>query len=276
MMMRNKILVSLIVLSLLPSLVFGALGIVDYYNEGDDFDGSIYQDRPLAQTFTASKIYQIKSIKLKLWRYSEVGNVEVYLKNTQNENPIGENLCSEIFDGNLLSTEPTWKEINIENCPSLEQGKQYAIVIFVPSAIYPQRVNWRYDGSSSTYVGGMRFYSLDNGASWSSQSAQDFMFETWEELPPSCDEEHLELCLTQGDCEGAGGYWYNEVCNASPPPYLVFPSNFLASLKTTAGELFNDLVVPLVLVVSLSISFWFIEKVIVVAQGNLRESKKDK
>ena len=33
-----------------------------------------------------------------------------------------------------------------------------------------------------------------------------------------CDASHLNLCLTEGDCTGAGGYWYNSACNASPQP----------------------------------------------------------
>jgi len=28
-----------------------------------------------------------------------------------------------------------------------------------------------------------------------------------------CDSEHLELCMGNQECEDAGGYWYNDVCN---------------------------------------------------------------
>ncbi len=31
--------------------------------------------------------------------------------------------------------------------------------------------------------------------------------------PSSCDSEHLSLCLTQANCTGAGGHWYNNTCN---------------------------------------------------------------
>jgi hypothetical protein len=30
-----------------------------------------------------------------------------------------------------------------------------------------------------------------------------------------CDSSHLNLCLSEGDCTGAGGYWYDGVCNAN-------------------------------------------------------------
>lgn len=34
---------------------------------------------------------------------------------------------------------------------------------------------------------------------------------------PVCDNLHRSLC-TVDDCSGAGGYWYNSTCNATPPP----------------------------------------------------------
>ena len=33
---------------------------------------------------------------------------------------------------------------------------------------------------------------------------------------PACDATHLNLCGNEADCSTAGGYWYNEVCNAEP------------------------------------------------------------
>ncbi|MBU0977186.1 MAG: hypothetical protein KKD18_02115, partial [Nanoarchaeota archaeon] len=40
------------------------------------------------------------------------------------------------------------------------------------------------------------------------------VFEQWP-LPSEekCDAEHLSLCLSQANCTGAGGYWYNNSCN---------------------------------------------------------------
>jgi len=37
-----------------------------------------------------------------------------------------------------------------------------------------------------------------------------------EEAEPVCDITHLNLCLTQAECETAAGFWYNEGCNAEP------------------------------------------------------------
>ncbi|MCD6198391.1 MAG: hypothetical protein J7K15_07435 [Deltaproteobacteria bacterium] len=30
---------------------------------------------------------------------------------------------------------------------------------------------------------------------------------------PVCDSDHLSLCITEGNCQGAGGYWYDGGCN---------------------------------------------------------------
>ena len=31
-----------------------------------------------------------------------------------------------------------------------------------------------------------------------------------------CDVTHLNLCVTETDCQSAGGYWYSDICNAEP------------------------------------------------------------
>ncbi len=33
-----------------------------------------------------------------------------------------------------------------------------------------------------------------------------------------CDADNLELCLDEGNCTGASGYWYNETCNVEEEP----------------------------------------------------------
>jgi hypothetical protein len=37
-----------------------------------------------------------------------------------------------------------------------------------------------------------------------------------EVVVPQCSIEHLELCENQEECEAAGGYWYDELCNVEP------------------------------------------------------------
>jgi hypothetical protein len=41
---------------------------------------------------------------------------------------------------------------------------------------------------------------------------------------PNCDSAHLNLCTNQSDCEGAYGYWYEDMCHSSSPspPGLIY------------------------------------------------------
>ncbi|HBA84914.1 MAG TPA: hypothetical protein DCZ95_12540 [Verrucomicrobia bacterium] len=38
------------------------------------------------------------------------------------------------------------------------------------------------------------------------------------EAPLVCDTTHFNLCLTEGTCTDAGGYWCSEACQSSPCP----------------------------------------------------------
>jgi len=51
--------------------------------------------------------------------------------------------------------------------------------------------------------------------------------------------------------------------------YVEIPATFLTDLKATIGEIFSDLSLPLVLVITLPIAFWFIAKVVSVIRGGL-------
>jgi len=35
-------------------------------------------------------------------------------------------------------------------------------------------------------------------------------------VPPTCDSEHLELCINESECVLAGGYWCVSICQSSP------------------------------------------------------------
>jgi len=41
--------------------------------------------------------------------------------------------------------------------------------------------------------------------------------------PPVCDSEHLDLCITEADCAGTGGHWYNDLCNIEPEALACVP-----------------------------------------------------
>lgn len=51
--------------------------------------------------------------------------------------------------------------------------------------------------------------------------------------------------------------------------YIEIPPTFTTELKASVGEVFSDLSVPIVLVISLPIAFWFIAKVVSLVRGGL-------
>jgi hypothetical protein len=51
--------------------------------------------------------------------------------------------------------------------------------------------------------------------------------------------------------------------------YITIPADFTTQLKATVGEVFTDLTVPLTLVITLPIAFWFIAKVVGLIRSGL-------
>lgn len=82
------------------------------------------------------------------------------------------------------------------------------------------------------------------------------------------------------DFEGDIYEWYVifEIVEEIPPPagiWITFPAlDFATSLKATAGDVFSDLTIPIVIIVCLPIAFWFLAKVIEVIQGSLIGKEK--
>jgi len=51
--------------------------------------------------------------------------------------------------------------------------------------------------------------------------------------------------------------------------YITIPEDFATTLKATVSDVFTDLTVPLVLVISLPIAFWFLARVVSLIRGGL-------
>src|SRR3989344_3626255 len=78
---------------------------------------------------------------------------------------------------------------------------------------YGFRYTTTYEQGSNRDVASVS-YSANSG--WLNNSLYTNNDELAEELV--CDSNNLNLCLTEGDCRGPGGYWYNNVCNSAPQP----------------------------------------------------------
>jgi len=141
-----------------------------------------------AQTFTVgSSEYNITSVKLKMFRTAFPGTMYVNITTTDgNGHPTWNNVTSgEIETDNFTSSSPgAWYQINVTSY-ALQPNTKYAIVCMVYGG--PSNwMNWRADGSSPTYSGGNLEYSDTEGATWTSSTTKDLMFEVWgtlEEYP---------------------------------------------------------------------------------------------
>lgn len=154
------------------------MALKDYYNTNEDGEYSVYGANWEAQSFTASSNYDIKAIKLKLWRFSTPGIITVSIRATDGSgHPTGADLISGTTDGDTLtsSSPGEWREIIFSTTYSLVSGTKYAIVMRAVGP--PGIVYWRADGSTPTYANGSREESSDSGSIWTTRTGVDFMFE---------------------------------------------------------------------------------------------------
>ena len=191
--------------------------LYEYYNTGDDSSvpGGIYGARWRAQTFTPSVAHKITSVKLKLFRSGSPGTVTVSIRATDGSgHPTGADLCSGTTNGNTLPTASPyeWREITLGSGYNLSASTKYAIVTRAPSGTSVNYLDWRYK-SSGTYTGGWYELSNDSGATWTSATAADFMFEEWGEVP---DISNAPSSKAFGVVAANSSYWSNGTAPTFP------------------------------------------------------------
>lgn len=54
------------------------------------------------------------------------------------------------------------------------------------------------------------------------------------------------------------------------PLWISIPENFATTMQAYVGEVFEDLTIPILLVIGLPLAFWFITKVIALVRGGFR------
>ena len=156
------------------------MGLVDFFNTGDDSQGDFQSSEWMAQTFQASENYDIASVKLQFFRTGSPGTLTVSIRATSGGLPTGSDLASGTFDTSSITTSSPgdWYEISFGTPYSLSSGTTYAIVCRVPSGNGSNYLLWRTD-TAAGYANGQRCGSSDSGANWSAVSTQDLMFETY-------------------------------------------------------------------------------------------------
>jgi hypothetical protein len=155
---------------------------VDYYDTGNDgTDYGIHSTYFVSQSFTASRNYDLESIKLMLYRTgTPTDNLTIELFATSGELPTGSALSSGSINVATISatSSGTWYEATMSSY-SLVSGTKYALRIKASSNTSLNRFNWCSDGSSASYSGGALSYSENSGSSWTTPTTEDTMFEIY-------------------------------------------------------------------------------------------------
>lgn len=152
-----------------------------YYDTGDDAEGFIYPSRWGAQTFTPEANHTITSIKIKMFRLGNPGQLTFEIRETSGGEPTDVVLCSGTYDGNSITdTSPGQNyEITLGAGASLETDVMYAIVAY-GGVDNVNQFKWRMDATDPGYTRGSYVWSNDGGLTWEVQ-AYDFIFEEWGE-----------------------------------------------------------------------------------------------
>ena len=131
--------------------------VVDSYTTGDDDWQSLGTTLWRGQTFTASKDYDLYSIKVRAYNSGTPGTVTAYIyavDGSSPEKPTGAAIASGTANGNDW-TPDGWFEVVMDTPVSLTNGVMYAwIISSAVSAIYLRR-----DQSTPTYAGGHSLFS---------------------------------------------------------------------------------------------------------------------
>ena len=150
--------------------------IFEYYNTGEDSNTFAHNNYWTGQTFTTNCVYNITSIKLKLYRIDSPGTVTVGICATDiNGKPTGSDLTNGTTNGNTLPTGTSeWRQILLTS-HRLNESIKYAIVVRIDGS---GQLNWKLDIGGS-YSGGSETRSSNSGLSWTLYIGEDCMFETY-------------------------------------------------------------------------------------------------
>ena len=152
----------------------------EYSNTGDDSYASIYGANWYAQTFTTTSVHTVRYVSLRLFRANSPGNLTVSIKKVSSSHPYGQDLTSVLYDCNSITTDTAgaWYNIIFDYEINLVGNETYAIVCRATDGDATNYVGWRYD-STGTYAEGNKETSANSGGTWTSSTAEDFMFEVW-------------------------------------------------------------------------------------------------
>ena len=147
------------------------------YDTGDD--AAVAQDASathVLQTFTMPYNATLSSIEVLIYRTGAPGTVSLGIYATDDDGePTGDAIHSVGFNGNTLTDNAAgeWKSVAFTDV--LTVGTLYALRISGGDDA-GNKVSWRCDSTSATYVNGERLHSTDGGTSYTHYNTQDLMF----------------------------------------------------------------------------------------------------
>jgi len=220
----------------------------DYYNEGDNaYQASMYASSWESQTITANSSYDLKKLRLKLFREGLPGILTISIKAVVDGKPSGADLVFTTIDGDLLTTNTSgqWKIITLPSIYSVGIGDKFAIVVRRSGADGP-KFGWRVDSTAPSYSGGCRVRSTDSGETWTEYPDRDFMFETHEEdIDYSLGELELDWNLPfnwridakNDDGTTTGDVWNFSTSNLPAKPVNPTPANGEEHVSVYLGKI---------------------------------------
>jgi hypothetical protein len=148
----------------------------EQYTTGASAASGIMNTSWLSQTFTPVTTHTFNAVSLQLYKAgSPTYTVTIGLYATTGDMPTGSALTSTTFSASSLTTTATWHDFQFSTGCEVTAGTKYAIVLSATDGAAGNLVYWRVN-TAGTYSRGMKALSADQGTSWTTSSAADFMF----------------------------------------------------------------------------------------------------
>jgi hypothetical protein len=160
-----------------------ANGWYEQYTAGASAASGVMGTSWLAQTFTPVTSHTLDAVSLQLYKAgSPTYVVTISLHATTGDVPTGSALASTTFQASSLTTTATWYDYEFSTGCAVTAGTKYALVLSATDGAAGNLVYWRVN-TAGAYSRGMKATSAVQGTSWTTNSAQDFMFKEGQNPP---------------------------------------------------------------------------------------------
>jgi internalin A len=173
----------------------------EQFTTGDSAASGVYSGSWASQSFTPVTSHTLNAVSLKLYKVGSptyTVTISLYAAGSDNK-PTGSVLASSTFLASSLTTTASWYTFEFSTGYGVAAGTRYALVLSATDGAAGNLVYWRVN-TAGTYGRGMKALSANQGASWTTGSAQDLMFKEGQN-PPMWYEQ-----FATGDSAASGVY----------------------------------------------------------------------